>query len=438
MHHRLSQLAFLAATALLPTTLLQAQDTSTPQTTTPKLAFSSPKMVNVPASYTSTVGTGDINNDGKTDLLTRGGLLLGDGKGGFTASNIDESRLTQEGRIPVPLVDLNGDGKLDAVQFIPGEESRTDPCVYTPNRMNIFFGDGHGRFTQQSSYHFSNYNNPSAVVADFNHDGKPDVAFLGYTLYGCTSGNNNTVLNVFLNQGNGTFAPAPGYSLGSGNENTTVAQGFNLVTGDFNGDGKLDVAFTGYLADTNGNPVSYNVQTLNGRGDGSFTVGPVYTLDSTPYGLAAADLNGDKRTDLVVFLNAKSIPGATPRIATLLAKQVGGFYWSSSVSIPDVSVLSTVNYYSALGLSPLVDLNRDGKLDLLLPFYNINNPSSVQILAGEGNGRFTAPQSFGVYPDVTEVFALPLTTGARPDLLLQKYDDQREEYYLELLLNQSK
>jgi len=185
----------------------------------------------------------------------------------------------------------------------------------------------------------------------------------------------------------------------------------DLVTGDFNGDGKPDLAFTGDVQDSHFNFLKPNIQVLNGNGDGTFTEGTPYTLDSKGWGLAAADLTGDNRTDMVAILDAKNAPGAMPRVATPLHKVGECFYWSSAISAskrPD----SLAN-----GVSPLIDFNGDGKLDLLLPhYYQSNGTASITVAQGEGGGKFSAPQAFPAYPNVAFV-----TANAAPQGRSAKY-----------------
>ncbi len=428
--HRL-QFPLIAALAFLPGTFLFSQATPAPQTT-PKLAFSAPKAVNVPATYagSSIVGTGDLNGDDKTDLLTSAGLLLGDGKGGFTPSSIDESALLGSGSIVLPLMDLDGDGKLDALQFIPEVTDPNHCDDPSGGDLTLFAGDGHGGFVPKQSglgYSAGDYNSIIATVGDFNHDGKPDVAYIAGT-DGCDP-NYVQSLQVYLNQGNGTFRLAGQYVQDA----DVAADGRGLVAGDFNGDGKLDLAYTVTAPDAYFN--NY-IQVQYGNGDGSLRTGPIYTLDSFGYLEAATDFNGDKRADLLVSVEAKNVKGAQPRIATLLAKANGGFYWSSAVTVP-----SQDSFFSTgqQGVWQLVDLNGDGKLDLPLSYYKAANGTTyLKILAGVGGGRFSAPQRFVTFPSPVFVTALPLTKGARPSILFQSTPNNGGNSKLGLLLNESK
>src|SRR5436190_1694186 len=92
----------------------------------------------------------------------------------------------------------------------------------------------------------------SVVIADFNGDGKPDLAVVNHM-----TGN----ASILLGNGNGTFAAAVNYATGA----LPVA----VATGDFNGDGKLDLAVVS-------NGISNNVSILLGNGNGTFAAPAQY------------------------------------------------------------------------------------------------------------------------------------------------------------------
>jgi hypothetical protein len=77
----------------------------------------------------------------------------------------------------------------------------------------------------------------------------------------------------------------------------------------------------------------WRIRTESGYGDGSYREGPAYVLDSEVDRIGAADLNGDGRTDLVAYLEAKNSLGAQPCIATLTAQPTGQFRWLSAFSV---------------------------------------------------------------------------------------------------------
>ena len=114
-------------------------------------------------------------------------------------------------------------------------------------------------------------------MADFNGDGKLDVAVTD-------SGAN--VVYILLGNGDGTFAPP-----------ITIAVGNNpdaIVTGDLNNDGKIDLAIANFADNT--------VTVLLGNGDGTFSqaAGSPYPVGKGPYQLVTADFNGDGKLDLAV------------------------------------------------------------------------------------------------------------------------------------------
>ena len=108
----------------------------------------------------------------------------------------------------------------------------------------------------------------SIVAADFNRDGKTDLAIV--------NGSSNTV-SVLLGRTDGTFQPHVDYDVGDMPLSATV--------GDFNADGKLDLAIANLFENT--------VSILLGIGDGTFQTRVDYATGSNPRSVAVADFNGD-------------------------------------------------------------------------------------------------------------------------------------------------
>jgi hypothetical protein len=396
--------------------------------TSPAFKFSAPLEVSLQTTSTPVhvqyLASGDVNGDGNTDLLMNIGfkpeLLLGNGKGGFT------EKLVTNGPLPgidinSLLIDVNGDGFADYISTSGGGYDDQGGCQATPGSLNVFLGDGKGSFTTGKTYPLSPSTNIAISVGDFNHDGKPDLALVSYSTDDCAPAPAQSDLVIFLSDGKGGFTSP--YSI------VIDSTASSLVTGDFSGDGYLDLAYTANPF----NPPGPEIETLDGNGDGTFRSGPKYAPGTVRVGqIADGDLNGDKRADLVVNLGASSTAGAQPKIATLLAKVAGGFYWQSALYTQQLFPNQSYSNYQ------LLDLNGDGKLDLLVPFVSLNNQWTTWASAGEGTGTFQTPRiaiisqtNYG-YP-----IAMALTSKGLPDIILFP-TSANQTPKIEVLLNQSK
>jgi len=180
----------------------------------------------------------------------------------------------------------------------------------------------------------------------------------GKTDLAVASTGSNQIL-LLMGTGNGSFLSSVSYSAG----NAPVS----VAVGDFNGDGKADLAVA--------NAVSNNVSILLGNGDGTFQPAVNYATGSNPFWLAIGDFNGDGKPDIAVANNGSNS-------VSILAGQGDGTFQAA------------VNYSAGSGpfWVSVGDFNGDGKADLAVADYNSNK---VSILSGNGDGSFQAPVFYG-------------------------------------------
>ncbi|HLJ92254.1 MAG TPA: VCBS repeat-containing protein, partial [Gemmataceae bacterium] len=195
----------------------------------------------------------------------------------------------------------------------------------------------------------------SVAVGDFDGDGHLDLAVANY--FGAN-------VSVLLGNGDGTFQTAQSYAVGSAPS--------SLAVGDFDGDGHLDIAVANFGSAT--------VSILLGNGDGTFQRSQSYAAGYTPVSIAVSDFNGDGHLDIVV---ANSNDGS---IHILLGNGDGTF--QSGQRHPVGGVLTA----AAVG-----NFNGDGKPDIAVAngdYATVVGGNSVNVLLGNGDGTFEAPQSY--------------------------------------------
>jgi uncharacterized protein (TIGR03437 family) len=271
----------------------------------------------------------------------------------------------------VAVADLNGNG--------PQDLAIADPSADT---VTVLIGNGTGEFLPGPSSPYPVGTNPKSVaIGDFNGDGLPDLAI---------ANSNDGTVTVLLNSKSGVFTAATNSPFSVGAEPTSV------VVGDFNKDGKLDLAFA--------NELGNNVTLLLGNGSGGFTAatGSPFAVGNGPHSLVAADFNGDGNLDLAV---ANATDGT---VTVLLGNGSGGFTAASGSPFP-------------AGADPIFvaegNFNRDGKPDLAL--VNEGN-DTVTVLLNNGSGGFTAaPASpFPVGSQPVAVAVADFNGDGNPDLVI--------------------
>jgi hypothetical protein len=250
------------------------------------------------------VAAGDFNSDGHIDLAVANtsasvSVLLGKGDGTFTAK---PDFATGSHPIGIATGDFNGDGRLDLAV--------ADAAL---NVVFIFFGNNDGTFTAHRN--FATGSPPhSLIAADLDGDGILDLvtADENCSVGPCPAG----LISVLLGNSDGSFQTNVTYPTGS--------TAYQVVAGDFNGDGIPDLATA--------NMQAHSASVVLGDGTGKFAAPIDLPVAGAPTALTVSDFNSDGRLDLALV----SLPGSTtltPSINILLQAGVAALS-ATSLTFP--------------------------------------------------------------------------------------------------------
>lgn len=247
----------------------------------------------------------------------------------------------------VVIADFNNDGKMDLAV-----------TNYRANSVAILLGNGNGTFRAPVFYPVDQ--KPSSIAtADFNNDGVPDLV---------VTNEGSSTTSVLLGVGDGTFQPAVRYTVAVGSHYVTTA--------DFNNDGFPDLAVT---ADRFQDPTNM-ISILLNKADGTGLFNPAGNIPggSHPHALAAGDLDLDGNVDLVI---ANLTEGT---LNVRLGNGNGTFRDGAAISVGPMTFPHHVL---------AIDVNNDGILDLVTA-DSLND--TVSVFLGNGDGTFALVDQYPV------------------------------------------
>ena len=277
------------------------------------------------------------------------------------------------------LADLNGDGRLDLV--VANDDS---------GDVTILLGDGKGAFVAASGSPFPAGKSPNDIaIADFDGDGKPDLAFPNH---------DTSHVTILLGDGRGRFRPAPASPVTV----RSKPHPHGIAAADFDGDGHVDFAVESWAND--------QIEVIFGTGAGRFrTPGQLFGVGHMPYQkLRAGDVNGDGVPDIVTT----NFEGGN--VTVLLGNGKGGFREAPGSPFP-------------AGEGPfslaLADVDRDGHLDLVVSNFSgragDTSHDAVNVLLGDGRGGFRPMKGTPFHTDANpvRVAAGDVTGDGWPDIV---------------------
>ena len=286
---------------------------------------------------------GDSNLDIASASTGTAGILFGNGAGGFRLAVGPAGR----GAFGVARADLNNDGKQDVVAMSNGG-------------FAVMMGDGNGNLSAPANVTVPASSSVGPVIADFNDDTKLDVAVVDASH---TGPGGLPRFHVALGDGLGGFGSIISTSF-------TADDPFAVSGGDLNGDGKTDLV----TVNRGGNPTTVSIALSDGTGHFAIQPNVPVGVSVNPIGVAFADFNKDSKMDIAVPSGGS--------FSILLGNGGGGFAPAAQITTAHASSIRAA------------DFNGDNKIDLAMVSEEQNGKTSVVL--GDGSGGFGAPLQFSL------------------------------------------
>jgi hypothetical protein len=359
-------------------------------------------------------------------------VLLLAGAASAWAAFVQEGSPYTVGNDPYSLnaADFNGDGRPD-VATING----------TSSDVSVFLRQAGGGFAQEAGSPIAVGSGPSgAAVGDYNADGRADLAVSSFV---------TGTVSVLLRRPGGGFALEGGQAISLGARISAIA------VGDFNSDGRLDLAAaeqdnsqvvillrnglnTGFSSQlqfaTGATPAAIAVGDFNGDGladlavanrgsdsatillrvpGGGFSAEAAVAVGDEPVGIVAADFDGSGRADLAV-------PNYVPGTVSVRLRRPSNDGFTAEPPIPVSASPASLD---------AADFDRDGRTDLAVAA----NSGAVDILHRNAGGGFTRDPAIPLAGAVNDVAAADFDGDSRPDLAASSYTNATADTFSVLL-----
>jgi hypothetical protein len=289
--------------------------------------------------------------------------------------------------------DLNGDGYPD---LVTASQCYSNPPLDCHAGVSVMINNGDGTFKPAVKYEGDGLNGLQVAIGDLNGDGQLDLVVLNNT--------SSASMSVMLGNGDGTFKASVGYALLPAGYNASYVAS-NMAVADVNGDGRADVL----AAIDNGFGGATVITVLLNHGDGTFGSQSVYNAGGLfgTQNVIVADVNGDGAPD-IIDVNLCSTPTPFPNGTANPCRGSDGSEQPGTIGVllgngdgtfQNVVVSFSGGYMARAGTFvsqslTAVDLNHDGKVDLLVSNQCCESYAMATVLMGNGDGTFQAPTNY--------------------------------------------